>query len=75
MITTAHIKELQAEAGTAGDLPLARICDAALGQTLDDMEELLCRVLYPEEATAIDSMNREAAIAECERVIAEAAAQ
>lgn len=71
-VSTSQIRKLSTEAAEAGDLRQAMICDLALGgvsalagaEPGTDAHDLL-----------VEGMTQEQALAECERVIAEAAAQ
>lgn len=76
-VTTEDIKTLRVSAGEAGDMEQARICDIAIGD-IDpaDFAELLAETVYGDaDRERIAAMDAVAARAECERVIAEAAAQ
>lgn len=75
MITTAQIEALRDEAGQAGDMMQARVADLALGFTHEDIADLAEATLTPAEAARLAQMDQGAALAECERVIAGAAAQ
>lgn len=67
-ITDTQIEDLEREAGQAGDVEMARICQVARGISFDGPDE---RAGITQE---IAGMTREQARAECARVIADAAA-
>lgn len=74
-ITTAQIEALRNEAGTAGDMMQARVCEIALGTPYAEMpEEVLDTLTFP-EMIEISLLTQEDALDECERVIADAQAQ
>lgn len=64
-VTDEQIEALEREAGQAGDLEMARVCDVALGRDVTDA---------PGVTPEIAAMSRDEARAECARVIADAKA-
>lgn len=71
-VTDQDIADLEGEAGGAGDLEMARICERALG-ILDEgiAEERAEDEVAPEATAKALAMTPEQARAECERVIRE----
>lgn len=71
-ITQEQIQALHDSAGQAGDLLQAAICQVAMDGEADPQT---LKVLSDSERAEIAQYDQESAIAECERVLADAAAR